>query len=151
MMRLIFSPRPSGHLAYRHRLGTMRTAPRVDWDLAQAFRTLFGCGISWSRSFPHSSYERIDWGHDEEINSCGNQKKRNRSIDKVTDRKNTAVNAEVDRGEVRFADQRGDERSKKILGEGGNHASESSADDYTDGKINNITAKNKLLESAEHG
>src|SRR5438270_13843248 len=56
-------------------LGAMRAAAGIDGDFAQAFRTLFCCGISRRGRFPRAGNEKVDWGHNTKIDGGGDQEK----------------------------------------------------------------------------
>src|SRR5579864_1470934 len=137
-------------LSQRDRLSAMRAAPRVDGNLAQAFRTLPGCRISRGRSFAHPRNQQVHWRHHKEVNRHRNQQERNRCVDEVADKELAVVNGEANRRKIRLADQGCDEWSQQVSGKGRNHGCERRANDHANCHVHNISAQNELLESTEH-
>src|SRR6185503_11386436 len=74
----------------------------------------------------------------------------NSRINEVSNRKNTTVHRKRNRGEIRLADDRGDERSQKVFGECSHHSGKCSANHHADGHVHYVSAQNELLESTEH-
>src|SRR5580704_1532606 len=132
-------------------LGAVRTALGVDWNLAQALRTLLRGRIGRRWRFAHSRDQEIHWGHDKEIHGRRYQHKRDAGIDEVADGKHAAVDGELDGGEIRFSNNRRNQRSQQILGESRYHRGERRPDDDADRHVDYVAAKNELLESAKHG
>src|SRR5438132_10517495 len=131
-------------------LAAVGTATRVDWNLTQAFRALLGGGIGRGRSFAHARDQGVDGCHHEKVNRRGDQQKRNGCVDEVSDRKQRAVNGEADGGEIGLTHDRRNKRREQVFGEGGDHGSESCADDHAHRHIHYIATKNELPEAAEH-
>ena len=128
----------------------MRTSSRLDRNLTQAFRTLLARRARRRITAMHPRNQSIHRGYHKEVHGRGNQEESHGGINKISDREFTAMHGEFDRGKIRLADQSGNQRREQVFGEGRNHRGESRTDHDADRHIHNITAKDELLESAEH-
>ena len=72
-------------------LAAVRTATRVDWNLAQAFRALLCGGIGRGRRFAHARDQGVDGRHHKKVDRRGDQQKRDGRVDEVSDRKQGAA------------------------------------------------------------
>ena len=100
--------------ARRQRLRAVRTALRVNWNLAETFAALLGRRIGWRRSFAGSGDQSVYGSHYEEID-CRDQQKRNQGIHEIAHRKSCGSDGETEGGEIRFADYRCDERGNEVF------------------------------------
>ena len=127
--------------ALREPLGYLRStklaALRVDWDFAQAFRALLRRGIRW-RFLVRPCNQRIHRQHDKKVHSRGDDKERNKSVDKFAIQKFAAMNREYQPGEVGLLHDRRDKRRQQVLHKTLYHGPERGSDHNSDRHIHDV-------------
>src|SRR3954470_2815862 len=125
-------------------------SPRIDRNLHLALRTLLSRRIGRRRILARARDQGVDRSHHEEIYRRRDQQEGNQRVDEVAKLEYRGTHREVDRREVRFADKGGDQGRQQIRREGGAYRTKRSANDDADCEIHYVSAKNELLESAQH-
>src|SRR5271155_2712381 len=102
----------SGH---RDWLSAVRAALGGDGNIAEALRTRFRrWGRGRCRGELHLCQERIYRKHNQEINCCCNQQKRDDGIEEVSVRDLAAVDVQHEGGEVRLLEDGSDQRRNNV-------------------------------------
>lgn len=128
----------------------MGAAPGVDGNLAQALRALLGGGIGGRRVLAHARDQGVDRSDDKEIDRRRDQQEIHQRGDEDANREGRRPNGEGNRGEVRLADQKGNNRFNQRLDQGSHNSAKSRANHDADRHVDHIATKNELLETREH-
>jgi hypothetical protein len=120
--------------------GAERAASGRNGDFAQAFRALLRRGVGRRRLLDGARDQNIHRQHDKIIDGDSDQEKRNHGVNEIAHREFAAVDGELNRGEIRFADNRGDDRREQVFREGGHDASKRGADHDANRQIHYIAA-----------
>src|ERR1017187_1586616 len=128
-------------------LRAMTAAARINRNLAQAFRTLFGGGVGGRGVLAAPCNQGIDRGDHKEVNCRGDQQKADYCSDKVANGEYRASDGERDPRKIGLARQQRNNRVDDVLDEGGNDGAERRADHHAHGQIHYIAAQDELLKS----
>src|SRR5919201_4032088 len=130
--------------------GAERAAPGGDGDVAQALRTLSDRFVDRRLDAPprHQHVDRLD---DEEEDDGGDHEERDHGVDERPVEEVALVDGEAEAAEVRLAADRGDQRRDEIRDEGADGGGEREADDDADGHVDEVAAKQELLEVLHAG
>jgi len=141
----------------------MWAAARPNRDYTATVRALFGRGRSWgSWLLPFEGIQRLNEqkdaeGYDQEVQQYRREvaKGQNRAklfgIGQSKTRGHLLGKRQVDITEIQIPQEPPDGRHDDILNQGGDDLAESSADDYANGKINDVSTQGELFEFFDHG
>ena len=96
-----------------------------------------------------AGHERVDRRHDEEEHRGGDRHEREHVVEEVAVGEVAAVDRERQRGEVRLAEDRGDDRRDDVGDERLDHGGERGADDDRHREVDDVAAEQELLEVGE--
>ena len=97
-----------------HQLRAVRTPLRIDRNVTQALGTLLRGRRGGGLILVHARHQPVNRNDHEEIDSGGNQDKRNDSIDELTDWKRCATDRELQIRVIRLSYQQRNQRGKNL-------------------------------------